>query len=366
MEQSMMKAVIFNGKPWFDGLAYGDFPIPQAAEDWVLVRNNVCGVCGSDLHFFSGVLEGKYPASNLPAIFGHENAGTVVQADPATGFVPGDRVAVEAIHSCVNFGGVCARCRGGQFNMCDEGMTHVGIPYVRMLPGGYGEYSIVHKEKLHKLPDSVSLEDAALLDILVVNIHAVMVGQPKLGDVCAVFGCGVVGLNLIQTLKANGIANVIAICKHAFQGEMARKCGASEVVLYDKNTLAGDVMKLTAGMGVDKVFECVGGNSSAIAEAVHFTTRKGNIIMMGLFPEPQPIDLSTVLMREINILSSSSYAMAGHRNEFAIAIDLLKNKQINHEHLITHRFAPEDYVEAITAAAGKDKSKAIKVLFVRD
>ena len=76
----MMKAIVWNGKPWFEGLSYEDFPVPEYGGDWVLVRNNVCGICGSDLHFFSGMQDGRFPAKNLPAVFGHEDASTVVAA----------------------------------------------------------------------------------------------------------------------------------------------------------------------------------------------------------------------------------------------------------------------------------------------
>ena len=363
MDEKMMKAVIWDGRPFPAGLSYGDFSMPKVGKDWVLVYNNVCGVCGSDLHFFTGGLEGKFPKKHIPAIFGHEVAATVVE--DGNGFKKGDRVAVEAIHSCINFGGSCARCRSGQFHMCDEGMTHVGLPYTRMLPGGYGEYSAVHKDKLHKLPDTVTLDQASVLDILVVNVHAVMIGQPKLGDVVAVLGCGVVGLSIIQVLKAMGIANIIGICKYPFQAEVAKKCGATEIVMYNKDTITDDMRKLTGGEGVDQVYECVGGGSNAIDEAIHFTTRKGKVIMLGVFTGYGSIDLNTMFMREIDLLSSNSYAMAGYKSEFAISIDMLKHHQVDHDLLISHRFAPQQYKEAIEAALGKDKSKAIKVLFER-
>jgi len=364
--EKTMKAVMWNGKPWFEGLSYGDFPVPEARGDWVLVRNNVCGVCGSDLHFFSGELEGKFPEKNLPAVLGHENAATVVEADPSTGFKPGDRVAVEAIHSCVNFGKTCPRCMSGQFHMCDEGMTHVGLPYVRMLPGGYGEYSAVHKSKLIRLPDSVSMEEAALLDILVVNVHAVRIGNPLLGDTCAVLGCGVVGLNLLQVLRARGIANIFAICKYPFQEELAKKCGATKTLLYNKDTIVSDMLEMTDGQGVDQVYECVGGSSDAIDEAIGFTTRQGSVIMMGVFTGKHSIDLNGMFMREINLLSSNSYCMTGYRDEFAVSVGMLEHKQIDHDILITHRFKPDQYVEAIGAARGKNISQAVKVLFVRE
>lgn len=362
----MMKAIIWNGKPLFEGLSYGDFPIPKLEKDWVLIRNVCCGICGSDIHFFSGALEGKFPKSNLPAIFGHESAGIVVDADPSTGFKPGDRVAVEAIHSCINFGKTCPRCRVGQFHVCEELMTHIGLPYVRMLPGGYGEYSAVHKLHLHKLPDFISLEEAALLDILVVNVHATIIGQPELGDSVAVLGCGVVGLNLIQVLKTHGIANIIAVCKYQFQADMAVRCGAKHTVLYDKDTVADQVLALTDGKGVDQVYECIGANSNAINDAIGMCTAKGNIIMMGVFTGSHMIDLNKMFMKEINLLSSNSYAMTKHKNEFEISINLLKNKQIDHGILITHRFAPLDYREAISTVLDKKKSNAVKVLFVRE
>lgn len=364
--EKMMKAIIWNGKPWFEGLHYDDFPIPEAGGDWVLVRNNACGICGSDLHFFSGTQEGRFPSANLPAVFGHENAATVVKADVSTGFKPGDRVAVEAIHSCINFGKTCPRCMSGQFHMCDEGMTHIGLPYVRMLPGGYGEFSSVHKSKLHKLPENVSYEEAALLDILVVNVHAVRLGNPQLGDCCLVYGCGVVGLSLLQVLHAKGIRKLIAVCKYPFQTKLAIECGASDVVLYDKDRVTEDVLKITNGQGVDQVYECVGGKSNAIDDAIGFTTRQGKIIMMGIFAGKPSIDLNGMFMKEISLISSNSYGMSGYRDEFAISIEMLASKQVNHQILITHRYKPEQYVEAIEAARGKDKSAAVKVLIERD
>lgn len=362
-----MKAIVWNGKPWFEGLTYEDFPVPEYGGDWVLVRNNVCGICGSDLHFFSGMQDGRFPAENLPAVFGHEDASTVVVADPSTGFKPGDRVAVEAIHSCVNFGGSCPRCMSGQFHMCDEGMTHIGLPYVRMLPGGYGEFSAVHKDKLHKIPDNVSLDEAALLDILVVNVHSARLGNPQLGDCCVVYGCGVVGLSLIQVLYAKGIRNLIAIAKYPYQAEIAKKCGASHVVLYkSKEQVIKEVMKLTNGNGADQTYECVGGGSSAINDAAAFTTRQGKIVMMGIFAGVPATDLNTIFMKEISLIASNSYGMSGYRDEFAIALEMLAFKQVDHNLLISHRFKPEQYVEAIEAARGKDKSGAVKVLFERD
>ncbi|MGE5614327.1 MAG: hypothetical protein ACM3XR_07965, partial [Bacillota bacterium] len=99
---------------------------------------------------------------------------------------------------------------------------------------------------------------------------------------------------------------------------------------------------------------------------IHFTTRQGRVIMTGIFTGKPCIDLNTMFMKEVSLISSNSYGMSGYRDEFAIAVGMLKHKQVNHDILISHRFKPEQYVEAIEAARGKDKSKAVKVLLVRD
>lgn len=125
-------------------------------------------------------------------------------------------------------------------------------------------------------------------------------------------------------------------------------------------------MKLTDGNGVDQVYECVGGRSNAIDDAIHFTTRQGKIIMMGIFEGKPAIDLNEMFMKEISIISSNSYGMSGYRDEFEIAVEMLKYKQVDHNILISHRFRPEQYKEAIEAARGKDQSKAVKVLFERE
>ncbi len=365
MEQKTMKAVMWNGKPFFDGLSYGDFPVPKLKKDWVLVRNIICGICGSDMHFFSGAREGRFPEKNLPAVFGHETASIVVEAGPETGYKPGERVAAESIHSCASFGKSCGYCNVGDIHVCEERST-VGLPYMTMIHGGYGEFSLIHKDKLHRLPGNVSMEHAALLDIVSVNVHAVMIGQPKLGDICAVMGCGVIGLSLVQVLKAHGMANIIAICKYPFQAEIAKKSGASDIVMYADETVVGDVLKLTDGKGADQIYECVGGSANSMNMAVKCAARKGKVIMMGAFDGEHMVDLNTMFKREISILPANSYAWSGHRNEFDIAIDMVAHNQVDNGLLISHRFKPEEYVDAINAMRGKGKSKAVKILFVRD
>ncbi len=367
MENRYMKAIIWDGKPYFEGLRYGDFPMPAAHDSWVLVHNRACGICGSDVHILSGGHNDRFKCKeNLPAVLGHELAGVVADCAENTGFALGDRVAVEAIHTCIDFGSSCPRCLSGETNHCHEGMTHVGLPYTRMLPGGYGEYSLVHKRHLYKLPDNVSFEEAALLDILVVNVHAVNIGSPHLGDACAVIGCGVVGLNLVQLLKASGALRIAAVCKYPFQAELARQLGATDTVIYDHDTVVRQMLNINGGAGYDQVYECVGGESDSIDEAIHICKPKGRVIMLGLFTGYRPLDMNTLMRREISILPSNSYAYFNGKSEYETSIGLLSKGVVDVTPLISHRFSPEDYEQALRSAMSKDKDKSIKVMFIRE
>ncbi|HHW47583.1 MAG TPA: alcohol dehydrogenase catalytic domain-containing protein [Clostridiaceae bacterium] len=363
-----MKAIIWDGGDFPDSLRYGDFDIPEPGPGWVLVNNKVVGICGSDIHILIGDTKYLVPKKNFPAVLGHENAGAVVKTgEGVTSVKPGDRVAVEPIHGCIEFGGNCPMCRIGKYQLCQSGLTHVGMPLTRMLPGGYGEYSIVHESHLFHIPEGVTFEEAALLDILAVNVHAVNIGQPKLGDSVAVIGCGIVGLDMIQCLKAVGITNIIAVAKYEFQAEIAKLLGAKETIILNNGMdPIKEVMKITGGWGVDQVYECVGGNTDAVSQSISICCPGGKVIMLGGASKPRAIDLQGMLLKEINLLSSNSYSTFGTVREFQIAINMLQDGQVNHKCLVTHRFLHEDYLKAFETVMSKENTNVIKAVFVRE
>jgi len=246
MSKDQMKAIVWDGNNYPDGLVYRDFEIPEPGPGWVQVYNTAAGICGSDLHYLLGYTRSFIPDKNLPAILGHENASVVMKVgEGVTSVKPGDRVAVEPLHGCMQFGGSCPMCRIGKYHLCQGGLTHVGIPIVRMLPGGYGEYSIAHESRLFKIPDNVTFEEAAQLDILAVGVHAVKLVHPGMGESAVVYGCGIIGLDMIQCLRVEGVTDIIAIAKYEFQAERAKKLGATEtIVLYPGVDPVQEVMKL--------------------------------------------------------------------------------------------------------------------------
>lgn len=362
-----MEAIIWNGGEYPQSLSYGMFPVPKLKRDWVLVRNLAAGICGSDLHLLLGRTRQTIPDANLPAILGHENAGVIAAiGEGVTGLAPGDWVAIEPLHGCIEFGGSCAMCRQGKYHLCLHGLTHVGIPAVRMIPGGYGEYSVAHASRVYKIPSSVSLVEAALLDGLAVAVHAVNLARPRLGDIALVYGCGVIGLDVIQCLAASGVQQVIAIAKYDFQAEAAQELGAAQAILSKASAdLYDEIMTLTRGMGADLVFECAGGSEDTLNPCVQLCSLGGKVILIGEFGGKISVDLLRLQTKEVNLISSNSYAMAGARHEFQIALDLLANGRVNHQRLITHTFAPRDYQQAFDAVIDKGRNKLIKALFVR-
>jgi len=364
-----MKAIVWNGGKWPAGLEFKDFPKPELRAGWVLVKNQASGICGSDLHYLGGQTRHLIPDTNLPAVLGHENAGIIVEiGDNVAGLKPGDRVAMEPLHGCHEMGRnpPCAACQAGHYELCEH-LTHVGIPLVEMLPGGYGQYSIVHASKAYKMPDTVSFEDAALLDVLAVGVHALGIGKPIPGMAIAVLGSGVIGIDIIQCLRAWGVSTIIATAKYPFQAEAARKAGASNVILLKAEIdPVGEVLRLTGGHGVDQVYEGVGGKTDVMNEAIRMCRSGGTVIMTGIFDGERPIDLLTMLFHSVSILTSNSYSITGLKPDYQIALDLLATGQITHDFVVTHRFSLEEYQSAINTAFDKKNSACLRAMFIHN
>ena len=361
------RAIVWDGSEYPDSLSYRDFELATPEPGWVLFATKAAGICGTDVHLLLGDTRHLIPDRNLPAVLGRENAGVVVEVgEGVTSVQPGDRVAVEPTHGCAEFGGSCAMCRSGRYQLCQAGLAYVGMPLTRMIPGGFGEYSVAHASRLFRIPDHVSFEEAALLDTLAVTVHALNVGHPRVGMSAAVVGCGVVGLDQIQCLRVAGVRNIVAVAKYPFQAELASELGAGEVVLLDEGIdPVAEVMHMTGGWGVDQVYECVGGHTDAVAQSVAMCAYGGVVVMLGGSARPCPIDLQDMLLKEVHILSSNSYSTHAGKREFEVALDMVCDGRVDHERLVTHMFTPDAYRQAFEVAIHKGEYQAIKPMFVR-
>jgi len=360
-----MKALIWDGGKWPQGITYGEFQRPKVPPGWALVESRRTGICGSDLHYLQGYTRHLVPDSSLPAVMGHETTGIVAEVgEGVEGLEIGDRVGLESLHACKELGRrPCAMCQIGMYNLC-HGLSIVGVPIGAMIPGGYGQYSLFHGTRVFKLPDSVSFEEAALLDTLACTVHAVNLGKPALGDVVAVVGCGIIGIDTIQCLRAAGVGSIIAVAKYDWQGEFARSYGATEVILGgEARKPAAQVKRLTQGWGVDQVYECVGGETDAMQESLAMVRPGGRLIMEGVFSGSRPLDLLKLLLMESPILPSMCYSHHLGKREFQMALDMVARGAAEQASMVTHRFAADDWREAFQVAIDKNKHHAVKVMF---
>jgi threonine dehydrogenase-like Zn-dependent dehydrogenase len=180
-------------------------PIPEPAPGWIRLKNKASGICGSDMHIYTGNhpwLQPGHPMERfvLGNVYGHEIAGVVdAVGDGVQGIEKGQRAAVNAIVPCQR----CEFCRVGLFQLC-RNLEHYGFHHA----GGFAEYTLVPAANVLKLPEQLSYQEAAILDVLVVGIHAVQIGDISMADRVAILGAGPIGLAMAACVKRSGAREV--------------------------------------------------------------------------------------------------------------------------------------------------------------
>jgi L-iditol 2-dehydrogenase len=229
---------------------------PECGPGQVKLEVAYCGVCGTDLHVLHDTFR-NYP----PVILGHEFAGTVVETGAAVdGVAIGERAAVlgATAVSC----GRCGYCLSGRFIFCKDrrGMGH-GVN------GAFCRYVVVRPDQLYRVPENLSLKEAAVCEPLAAAVQAVTeVTRPRLGDVALVSGPGPIGLLCLKLLVADGVKTIVSgTAGDSARLEAARRMGAAEVVSPGSRNLQEAVLEATGGAGVDIALECAGHESSVRA-----------------------------------------------------------------------------------------------------
>lgn len=266
-------------------------PTPRA--DQMLVRVAACGVCGHDLLNRAG----HFPHTKLPAVMGHEVAGTVVETGAlVTRFKSGDRIAMIQRMPC----GLCAACRAGRENVCVSGPGFYG----EQQSGGYGEYVLASERNATLVPDSIPLRVAAVLSCAVgTGYHALRRAQLRLGDNVVITGAsGGVGLHTVMLAKAMGLRS-IAVSSSPGKVDALRAAGASEVVVAPDLSFHKQVRALT-GEGADAVIEIVG--KPSFPSSMRALRSGGRLVMVGNV-EPGEVGLNPALsiLKEIDIIGSA-------------------------------------------------------------
>jgi 2-desacetyl-2-hydroxyethyl bacteriochlorophyllide A dehydrogenase len=318
-------------------------PVPGPGE--AVVRVRACGICGSDLHWFGG----EFPPP--PVCPGHEMAGEVAAAGAGCTARPGDRVTIEPLVVCR----VCADCRAGHYQRCRH-LEVLGIAR----DGGLAEQVLVPEYALHRVPDNVDLDLAALAEPTAVCVHAIRLANVRLGDRALVLGAGTIGLLSVLAARAAGASDIAITARHPHQAEAARRLGATQVFA----TTADGVAARDAFVeqhAVDVVVETVGGAAPTLDEALHAVRPGGTVSLLGVFTVPPPLNLIAILMKEIRVVGSFVYGRPGARTDFDVALDLLRTHADAARTLLTHRF-PLTAVQAAFETAADKRQGAIKVV----
>ena len=306
-----MKAALL--RKFGDRLTIADVPMPQPASGEALVKVRACGIDGTDLKLLDGF--GYTP--DLPFIMGHEIAGEVAAVGAGvSGVAPGDRVAVYNFITC----GRCLYCRSFRDQLC---LNMGGIVGVLGAPGGYADFVCLPARQLIALPDNVSYADGATCcDAGMTALHAVDRADLRIGDCALVIGIGGVGSIVTQLLAGAGVEAVAADIDAA-KAEWAMQQGASVFSNGSGEELVSLVLEHSDGIGVDRVIDVVGLESTMTAGFASLR-RGGRLIAVGYTPEHFPLSAKELAQNEKEIIG----ARAGRRDDLRRCLKLVANGKL--------------------------------------
>jgi L-iditol 2-dehydrogenase len=313
-----------------------DESLPPPGFGETLVRVKAVGICGSDLHWFS---EGSIGDAKLekPLVLGHEFAGETEA---------GQRVAVDPAITC----GQCEFCKKGHPNLCSS-IIFAGHDEQ---DGGLREWMAWDENCLFPIPDSFTYADAAMLEPLGIAIHAVDLGKLKAGMTVGVFGCGPIGLLIIQVARAMGATNIIATDKLLHRVDAAKGFGASHVFLAEDRRELGEIQAATNERGVDVAFEAAG-VQDAVDAAFAAVLPGGKVILAGI-PDKEETSFSASIARRKGLTIKLVRRM---KHTYPRAIELVSNGLVDVRSLVTHRFPLEQAGEAFRVAERREGLKVI-------
>jgi L-iditol 2-dehydrogenase len=291
-------------------MRWEDVPEPMINQDEVLIRVRAMGVCGSDLHIYTGDRPVPYPR-----ILGHEFAGNIAQVGANVSHLRiGQRVTAEPNFWC----GRCVYCQAGRQNLC---VNRVGLAV--NVDGCQAEYVKVPAQFVWPLPDNMTFVQGAMVEPLMVSLHAIKRSRAQLGNTVTILGCGTIGLMALLCAKAAG-CRIFAVDVIPEKLDLARRLGANEVINGLETDAVEAVKQATEGLGSDIVIEAAG-FPATVEQSLVMVRQAGRIILIGLSTKPAQLPPIAVARREVEIFGSFIY----HAGEFASAIHLIATGQVD-------------------------------------
>jgi L-iditol 2-dehydrogenase len=328
------------------------FPDPTPAAGEVLVQIKACGICGSDIHGMDGRSGRRQP----PIVMGHEAAGEIIAlGEGVTDWKIGDRVTFDSTEYC----GECDECQSGYVNLCPKRKVLGVSPGEYRRHGCFAEKIVLPERILYLIPQSLAFEKAAFAEPVSIALHAVNLadgievgeaftepaevtektescgnscechGEEAPGGTAVVVGAGLIGLLVIQALKARGWDRVIAVDLDEKRLELAKKLGASDAFHAKQEGLAAHLREICGGDGADASFEVVGA-AAPLDLAIRCVRKGGQVILIGNLQPSTPFPLQEVVTRQLTIKGSCSCA-----GEYPEAIRRIEDGSIQVEPLLS-------------------------------
>jgi L-iditol 2-dehydrogenase len=338
--KKMLAAVLYAA----EDMRVEEVPVPEIAENEVLIAVKSCGICGTDPHIYKG----HFPVP-FPLIPGHEFSGEVVSTGAAVTTVGiGDKVTADITISC----GKCFYCRMGQKLFCEE-IVQIGVH----TNGAFAQYVKVPEANIYKLPKEMSWEEAAYIEPLACVIRGQERANITMGSTVAIIGAGPMGLVHAQLAKMNGATTVIMSEMNAIRIEKAKNLGVDHVIDASAQDPVQAVLDLTEGRGADFVIEAVG-SIPTYQQAFQMVRRGGVLVTYGAAPAHAVMEIKPfeIYSKELTIVGS----YAGTYDTWLKAIHLISSKRFKPMDIISKSIPLTNIVDGIKEAmTNKDIIKII-------
>lgn len=334
-----MKAVLYKD---IQVVKMSDIKRPIITNNEALIKVEYAGICGTDLHIFDGL----HPRAKAPLVMGHEISGIIEEINTERKDIKiGDRVAINPLISC----GYCLPCKEGNPHLCPN-LKVVGIDQ----NGGFEEYVKIKDDKLYKIPSSLPLDLAALIEPVAVAVHAVRKSKLLIGDKVVVIGGGPIGQLVALICRINGASSIVLSEIRPERLNFAKKMGL--ITVSSKEEIIKKIMEMTKGEGADIVYEAVGiqATYNYITELVK---AGGKIITIGAANKPIALDMWKVYFGELTIIGIHVYTP----KDIEIGIELLNNYPKIFRPFISKIIELKDLKSELTGLID-GTSKAMKVL----
>lgn len=343
-----MKAIQFTNP---EAIQFADIPVPEIKEDEVLAKVAYAGFCGTDIDLLTGdMVHIKNGFTTYPLVPGHEWSGVIEKAGKnVSGFAPGDKVTSDVSLGC----GTCEYCRKGSYNLCPNREV---VGSYRNRQGVFAEYVAVPARHLYKIPEGVSLEEAALAEPAGTAAYAVRRANIAMGSRVLVIGDGPIGQLAAQFARLNGAVKVLMAGSWDEKLAVAKATGTDEVMNYHHEDIVGRSRELTDGLGPDVIIE-TSGNKTALNQAILALRPGGNIVLISWYSDVEvAVQMNNAIAKDCNLIG----ALASP-NTFDAVLAYMASGKIQVKPLITHVEPLEKFEDMVKMVRAKKECR-IKIL----